>query len=141
MKKLLDLIIEKIESNELYLIFEHYKTKYVEIENKNIFDKFLLDKSKCTIEPYKSSIGPELEKDGYTITIVGTYNGSFETIRIFNTWKNKAHRGYGDTIICAGWNGTPFLNIDNNENVIILPEKELINKYKSPKSKYYHLYK
>lgn len=139
MRLLLQFLIDKIEKGELKIISESYKRKYVEINILDNYSGFTVIPDKCCVEPYKTTLlaCKDLEKNGYTFIIVGTWDGIHEIKYTFNTWLNKAHRGYGDTIIVNGWNDTPYLNFDNNGDEIILPKRELIDKYKSPQLKYY----
>lgn len=136
-EKLLKLLLSKINSNELRLINETYKRKYVDIEFDSFFEDLKVIEEKCSIKPYKTpdDFCSDLEKDGYVISIVGTYDGIHDVTSTFHTWRNGAHRGYGDTLTMDIWTDA-YLNIDNNGNEIILSSRQLISKFKSPRFKY-----
>ena len=89
----------------------------------------------CSANCFSSSLCKDksLEINGFTITLVWQ-SGYHE---VFNTWINKGHKGYGDSIINLNWGIESFLNIDNQGNDIILKDKYKISQYKSPRLKYW----
>ena len=130
---LIELFNNKIQNGTLKLLYEEYKTKYVYIKELELY-KGILDINKCNIEKYKSLCKDKsLEINGFTITLVWQ-SGDHE---VFNTWINKGHKGYGDSIINLNWGIESFLNIDNQGNDIILKDKYKISQYKSPRLKYW----
>ncbi len=127
-KSLLEKIIHKISKGELKIVHERTGTKFIYMELMNVFTGLKVLHDKCNI----LYIG-----DGqYEITLVGTFNGTHEITKKFWTWKDGAHKGFGDTIIALGWNGLPYVSMDNNGEDIVIADKSLISEFISPTRKY-----